>query len=79
MKVWLTFEKNSWGDRVMLWFDKPEKIYDPFIKRECWSLSEDSHFYYPNLTLSDVNYLVNEENSPLELDIQFLNDFIVKK
>ena len=79
MKVWLTLEKTRFGDTVMLWFDKPQKVYDRFLERERWTLGEDAHFYYPLLTLEDVNYLVTEENSPLELDIPFLNSFIVEK
>ena len=31
MKVWLTLEKTILGDRVTLWFDKPQKVYDKFI------------------------------------------------
>ena len=79
MKVWLTLEKTVLGDRVILWFDKPQKIYDKFIEREKWTLGEGGHFYYPLLTLKDVNYLVTEENSPLELDIPFLSNFIVEE
>ena len=77
MKVWLTFEKTRMGDSVTMWFDKPQKVYDRFIEREKWTLGEDAHFYYPNLTLKDVNYLVTEENSPLELDIPFMKEFVV--
>lgn len=79
MKVWLTLEKTILGDRVTLWFDKPQKVYDKFIDRETWTLGEGAHFYYPLLTLEDVNYLVTEENSPLELDIPFFSNFIVEK
>lgn len=35
MKVWLTLEKDHFGtDKVMLWFDKPQKVYDKFLGRE---------------------------------------------
>ena len=77
MKVWLTLEKTRFGDRVMLWFDKPQKVYDRFIERERWTLGEGASFYYPLLTLEDVNYLVTEDNSPLEIDLPFLRRFVV--
>lgn len=77
MKVWLTLEKTILGDRVTLWFDKPQKVYDNFIGRETWTLGEGAHFYYPLLTLEDVNYLVTEENSPLEIDLPFMREFVV--
>lgn len=77
MKVWLTLEKATFGDRVTLWFDKPQKVYDNFIGRETWTLGEGAHFYYPLLTLEDVNYMVTEENSPLEIDLPFLRRFVV--
>lgn len=80
MKVWLTHEKTvTCNNNVILWFDKPRKIYDTFLKRERWTLGEGGVFYYPNLTLDDVNYIVTEENSPLEMDIQFLSEFVVDK
>lgn len=80
MKVWLTHEKTILSkDSVMLWFDKPQKVYDNFLKRERWTLGEGATFYYPKLTLADVNYLVSEENSPLEMDIPFLPEFIIEK
>lgn len=79
MKVWLTLEKTRFGDRVMLWFDKPQKVYDKFIEREKWTLGEGAHFYYPHLTLKDVNYLVTEENSPLEMHLPFVHEFVVDK
>lgn len=62
-----------------MWFDKPQKVYDKFLRKETWTLGENCHFYYPSLTLRDVNYIVTEENSPLELDIPFLCEFIVTK
>lgn len=80
MKVWLTHEKDMFSNNsVTLWFDKPRKVYDKLLKKECWMLGEGAVFYYPNLTLSDVNYLVSEENSPLEIDIPFLSEFVVDK
>ena len=80
MKIWLTYEKTATcNNDVMLWFDKPRKIYDTFLKRESWTLGEGGVFFYPNLTLDDVNYIVTEENSPLEMDIQFLSEFVVDK
>jgi len=78
MKVWLTLEKDHFGtDKVMLWFDKPQKVYDKFLGRETWTLGEYAHFYYPLLTLKDVNYLVTEENSPLEIYLPFMREFVV--
>ena len=77
MKVWLTLEKTRFGDRVMLWFDKPQKVYDRFIERERWTSGEGASFYYPLLSLEDVNYLVTEENSPLEIDLPFMRRFVV--
>lgn len=79
MKVWLTLEKTRFGDIVMMWFDKPQKVYDKFLGREKWTLGEDAHFYYPLLTLKDVNYLVTEENSPLEICLPFMREFVVDK
>ncbi|MBO6273885.1 hypothetical protein J6O48_14100 [bacterium] len=81
MKVWLTLEKDHFSaNKVMLWFDKPQKVYDKFLGRETWSFREDGiHFYYPFLTLEDVNYLVCEENSPLEIDLPFMNEFVIDK
>lgn len=80
MKVWLTHEKGMFSNNsVTLWFDEPIKVYDKFLKKERWTLGEGAVFYYPNLTLSDVNYLVSEENSPLEIDIPFLSEFVVDK
>ena len=80
MKVWLTLEKNHFGtNKVMMWFDRPQKVYDKFIERETWTLGKDAHFYYTCLTLADVNYLVTEENSPLEIDLPFMNDFVIDK
>lgn len=80
MKVWLTHEKDILpNNSVKLWFDKPIRVYDVLLKKECWTLGKGASFYYPNLTLSDVNYLVSEENSPLEIDIPFLSEFVVDK
>lgn len=80
MKVWLTHEKNILSNNsVTLWFDEPIKVYDKFLKRERWTLGEGASFYYPNLTLDDVNYIVSEENSPLEIDIPFLSEFVIDK
>ena len=77
MKVWLTLEKDHFGtNKVMLWFDKPQKVYDKFIEREKWTLGEGAHFY---LTLKDVNYLVTEENSPLEMHLPFVHEFVIDK
>jgi len=80
MKVWLTHEKETFcNDVVKMWFDKPRKVYDRLLKKEYWTLGEGKLFYYPNLTLEDVNYLVTEENSPLEIELPFLEEFVVDK
>ena len=34
MKVWLTLEKTKFGDIVMMWFDKPQKVYDKFLGKK---------------------------------------------
>ena len=78
MRVWLTHEKTFFrDDEVKLWFNKPRKVYDTALKKEYWTLAEGALFYYPNLTLEDVNYLVTEENSPLEIDLPFLQENVI--
>ncbi len=78
MKVWLTHERTaSTNDAVKLWFKKPHKVFNKTLNKEYWTLGEDAVFCYPHLTLGDVNYLVTEENSPLELDFPFLQEFVV--
>lgn len=77
MKVWLTHEKTTISnDEVKLWFNKPQKFYDEFLQKECWG---NLHSTCTVCTLEDVNYLVTEENSPLEMDIPFLQRFVVDK